>query len=1101
MSLPKPICFSPMKSLLPVALLCCFSSVMLAPLQAQQVNVATQIQSIEEVESEFDLRCMVKRGESKKESNFTPAKVLLGYARGASASYLVLTISPDELRLSRVQSGQGKVLARAREFYAPPSVTGTKLVVQWRKGKLTVLYDGRVVLQQENLGELEGSVALQSSGDMTFAEAKLQPVEPVYFADDFMRMSNSDAHSWEVARGEWKVNSAPNPVRVANAFTYSAKGEQALSLAGRWFWNDYTVSAAVRPLKRGEVGLVAYYQDEKNYLLFKWLGGVARGQWRGKEKQLWRVLNGQATMMASAPGGYRANQWYRIAAGVKDGVFQAAIDDQIILQKATNLFGQGRAGLYENGSNTVFDDVFIYGHDNREAAEAIRKSLISPQFTKEESMSNWAKVKNEWRSVNKDGTQIFWHRGTYFGDHQVTAKVSNLASNGKAQLILNGDGDSPLRGYALEVTRPDDRHLKVVLLRDGKSQKEAQTENKNNELNCVLERKGNEIRGLIDDREIAFKDVKPLNGRRVAFTMQNARIEPENALVTGRQVHDYTFYRAPTDWVATRGEWDISSRWLCTKDWAWYGGKSERLATLWNKREFAGDYAIDVFAACQMDNDSPPYYNHPRDINITVAGDGTDPASGYSFIFGGWNNTATRILRRSQTVAESKTVLLPAKYHDEAHHKWFHLRVEKTGDEFSYFIDGKFVLSYRDAKPLPGRHIGLWTAGNGMMIARATIYYEKEIGLQSVLPPLREASFDSPAPVEKLPWKVRGDDKTVRLDAVPTPGPELAVRAISATGGGEFSIAPQLDSFDVFQTPRLSFDCRLAPNTEVNLYLKVRDKLHAIYLTGPTAENERDGVKTIGAATVVADDKWHTVTIDMAALLKPLYPETTLKVDELFLGNLNRDLYRQLGFGGNAPESEYQVRNFSLRSPDNRVARLLAPELKATQTIVPEPVLVRGLTQMRVTFCQDADGGAFKDEMMNKPIEWKVFSKPIFTAPVKAIDFTWPDQKSPGAGIRSTYWSARFYGKVQIATEGDYVFSLERLDDGGRLLIDGKPVLEAWKIQGPATHNSEPLHLAPGPHDIRLDYCQGPGPGSLALSWKGPGFDREIIPVVELKQP
>ncbi len=1090
-----------MKPFLSAALLGCllsaFSAVTPQPALAQEVT--SKIQIVEDVETQFDLRFVVKR-EGKSAANFAPAKVLLGYQK-SSSHYLALIITPDEMRLSRVDNGQGKVLARVQKFYEAPTVAGSKMVVQWRTGKLAVLYGGRVLLQQENLGELAGSAALQASADIAFAEAQLQPTEPIYFADDFMRMNNSEAHSWETAHGEWKINAAANPIRVANAFTYSGKGDAAISLAGRWFWNDYTVSSAVRPMENGEVGLVVYYQDDKNYLLFKWLGGVAKGRFRGNEKQLWRVWNGQAALIASAPGGYRAKQWYRIAAGVENDVFTALIDDQIVLQTKTNLFGQGRAGLYENGGATVFDDVFIYGHDNREATEKIQQILISPQFTKEESMSNWASVKSEWKEVNKEGAQTFWHRGTFFGDHHVTAHISGLSPNGKAKLILNGDGESPGNGYSLEITRPDDKHFKAVLLRDGKPQKEAQLEVNKADYDLTLQRIGNEIRGSAGDLQVVFQDKQPLNGRRVAFSAQNARIERENAHAEGAQVHDYTFYRAPTDWIANRGEWDISSRWLCTKDWAWYGGKSDNLATLWNKREFAGDYTIDVFAACQMDNDNPPYYNHPRDMNITLGGDGDDPASGYSFIFGGWNNTATRILRGNKTVAETKEVLLPMPYHGQAHHKWFHLRVEKKGDEFSYFIDGKLALTYRDKNPLPGKHIGLWTAGNGMMIARATIYYEKETGVQSVLPPLREATFAPATPVEKMPWKARGDDKTVQVAAVPTPTAELAVRATASNGGGEFSIAPQLESFDVFQTSKLSFDCRIAPHTAVNLYLKARDKLHSIRLSGPTSDNEREEIKSLGAAPTPADDEWHNVSLDLAALFKALYPEANeLKVDEIFLGNLPRDPYQKMGFDGNAPESEYQVRAFALRSADNRIAKLFAPELKAAplQMAEAKPV-VRGLMQMRVTFCQDSDGGAFKDEMLNKPIAWKAFSKPIFTESVKSIDFAWPNQKSPGAGIRPTYWSARFYGKVQVSSEGDYVFSLDRLDDGGRLWIDGKPILEAWKIQQPSTHNSEALHLSAGLHDIRLDYCQGPGPGSLALSWKGLGFDKEIIPVVKEK--
>ncbi|HEY0072547.1 MAG TPA: PA14 domain-containing protein [Abditibacteriaceae bacterium] len=1085
---------------------------------------------VEEVEVQFDLRCVLKRDEKRNEvqsaAGAASPMLLLGYTENSQAPYLILVFAPDEMRLVRAQGNARQILARAKTHYQLPSAEGTKLVVQWREGKLAVLYNNRVLLRQENLGTLEGAVALRPSAEFVFADTQFQPIEPLYFADDFMRMGNQEVKEWEGVQGQWKVQSAANPARVANAFTYSGQAEPnkpALALAGRWFWSDYTLSTAVRPMQSGEVGLVTYYQDPNNYLLFKWLGGVGQGRWRGKEKQLWRVWQGQPMIIASAPGGYRANQWYRLDASMENGVFKAAIDEQIVLQKQVDLFGQGRAGLYENGGAALFDDVFAWSHDNRTAADAIRKTSITPQFTKEESMSNWAGVKAQWQGGEKGGLYTFWNRGVFWGDHQIKAKVAGLAvNNGQARLVLNGDGASFDSGYALELTRPDGRKWKAALLREGKLQKEITLEKDVGEHEALLERRGNQITAMVGETEIKWQDAKPLTGRAAGFSTQNARIEPQNAIVEGRQVYDYTFYRAPTDWVATRGEWDISSRWLCTKDWAWYGGRSDNLAALWNKRQFAGDYTIDVFAACQMDNPAPPHYNHPRDLNITLAGDGDDPSSGYSFIFGGWNNSFTRILRGDKVVAETKETLLPANYQAVAHHKWFHLRVEKKGNTFSYFIDNKLALSYSDPKPLTGKHIALWTAGNGMMIARATLYYEKEIGLQSVLPPLRDAAFAPASPVEKLPWKVRGDNKGVRLDAVALPDESkqnLAVRAMTLSGGGEFAVAAQIEPFDVFKTPRLSFDVRVTPRTEVNLYIKARDTLHAVRLSGASAENERDGVKSIGKAAVAADEKWHRVNLDLSALLKAIYPDASeLKVDEIFLGNLTRDWYRQLGFGINAPGSEYQVRGFSLRSPDNRIAQLLVPELKKAEPTPPMRVVetpaavvapvvppvvapARGLMQLRATFCQDNDGGPFQNAMLNQPIEWQAFTRPIFTSVVKSIDFIWPEQKSPGFGIRPTYWSARFYGKVQVATEGDYIFSLDRLDDGGRLSIDGKTVLEAWKIQEPKTHDSQIVHLTPGLHDIRLDYCQGPGPGGLALSWKGPDFAKEIVPVIVAKQP
>jgi len=152
----------------------------------------------------------------------------------------------------------------------------------------------------------------------------------------------------------------------------------------------------------------------------------------------------------------------------------------------------------------------------------------------------------------------------------------------------------------------------------------------------------------------------------------------------------------------------------------------------------------------------------------------------------------------------------------------------------------------------------------------------------------------------------------------------------------------------------------------------------------------------------------------------------------------------------------------------------------------------RGLLNLRVTYCQDADGGAFKQEMLNKPISWQCFSRPLVTTKVDAIDFNWAE-KAPAPGLRPKYWSARFFGKLMAPKDGDYTFSLERLDDGARLYIDGKEVIDSWRIQAAATKESKPIRLSAGAHDIRLDYSQGSGLGSLTLRWSGPDFGKEVV--------
>jgi hypothetical protein len=913
-----------------------------------------------------------------------------------------------------------------------------------------------------------------------------------------------------------------------------ARGKPALTVAGRWFWDDYRLAAAVRPVGKSVVGLIVNWQDAQNYLLFRWLP-EDHDHARGREKQLWRVWRGQQMLLATAPGGYRAKQWYQLSVSAVNGVVTAAIDGHDVLQKRTDLFGQGKVGLYASGEEPVLvDDVTVEHTTSFERAKTERREAITPQFTKEESMQNWASPKAEWLPTTVAERTTLWNRGTFFGDHAVEVKATALQpGRSRVTAAICGDGNSLESGYTLLVTQREDKRLESTLLRRGKAVTKPVVAKTVADANFALRlaRAGKTVRAYIGSEMVAsYVDAEPLGGRRAAYEVKDAQIDFSDARVTGGNLYDYTFYRAPTDWYVSGGTWDMTSRWDCSPGWSWYGGWSDRVAAIWNKHSFAGDFVVDMFAACKRDGG----YQHPRDINMTIAGDGRDLASGYSLIFGGWNNTSTRIMRGTQAVAETSKVLLPKDYQNQAHHKWFNLRVEKTGNTISYYVDRELALRYQDPNPLSGRRIALWTCGNGVIIARATIYYQQELPNEPVPPLIENHNFNAVA-AEKVGWKVRDKEALLQLDAVkvvattarPQPGakvkapvaamPVPAVRAVNLDGGGSFALTPEIESFDVLKTPKLSFDVQLNRGTAINLYLRAKGTTHSVRLTGATREQEVESTKVLGVAPGVrADGQWHNVNLDLAALLKPLYPnDSEIRVEELFLGNLTRDTYRQAGFGANVPGASYLVRSFALRGADNRIAQRVEPQLKgaapkiaAAPVVVPanqikaEPVAnttpmeaVRGLLNLRATYCQDEDRGAFKQELLDQPIPWKAFSRPLFTNKITSIDFDWQD-KAPTAGIRPTYWSARFFGKLLVPREGEYVFTLDRLDDGGRLYIDGELVIDSWRVQAATSRESKAIKLAPGAHDIRVDYSQGTGMGSLALRWKGPGFDKEIIPAV-----
>lgn len=86
---------------------------------------------------------------------------------------------------------------------------------------------------------------------------------------------------------------------------------------------------------------------------------------------------------------------------------------------------------------------------------------------------------------------------------------------------------------------------------------------------------------------------------------------------------------------------------------------------------------------------------------------------------------------------------------------------------------------------------------------------------------------------------------------------------------------------------------------------------------------------------------------------------------------------------------------------------------------------------------------------------------------------------------------ARWTGSLKIDKPGNYVFFLES-DDGSRLYIDGKLI-----VDNPGSHPMEKKQgaatLAPGQHDIKIEFFQGNGGMGCKFSWVQPGKNEEPL--------
>jgi hypothetical protein len=1048
----------------------------------------------DELPADFDYSFNLKAAlGAPSESDKLVPKALVNY-QGPKDHYTV-QFGSNAVGVYRVRGGKAKKLA---VWSLPPNAGDLECCIK-RRGETMTVICGQWMLGAVTDGDLKGGklgYGPTKSADR-FADARLQLIAPIYLADDFMRQS-SERGAWEPLNGNWRTVVVGDPRLGANPFSYAAVSPTpAVATTGYWFWDDYAFSASVKPAVGAMAGLAFYCKDKDNYLVFRWTTAA---------RQLVAVVGGKETVLAERPGGFAPNQWYRLAVRIDGDRVQATIDDFPALDARCRLFGQGPVGLYtQSATETFFDNVEVKSGET--AHEALLSNQVTNQFSKEASMANWATQRAEWLPAPAPNADLYWNRGLYYGSCEATEKLTGLGSATlKTTLSVGAEAGKPDSGYTLAVECPaGGTDMSVELQRLGQPWAgpftvpvpAAKT------ATIHLARLQGEVLAEVEGKALTrLKDGQLLSGTHVCFRVPEARVDWEAGKVEGENVLDYTFARAPADWIAQSGTWAVTNRWSCSPGWSWFGGHGRRIPTIWHKREFVGDVCVSYFGGVKMDADaSEPYPQRYRDMNVTICGDGVDPASGYAAIVGGWKNTKSALYRCGKLVATSdKWHFPPYGSPENPHHKWWDIRLEKIGSLVRLSVDDQAYIEYNDPDPLPGGRVALWTADNGLMVARARIYYQAESAramdyLQCAPPPPDDTGV---AEAQEKGWHTDPGDKTVvvRQEAANRKLPSIC--AVDMAGGGQFVVSAPGAPFDAAKGGVICFDYRVPAKAAVNLYARCNGVAYALILSGdpkPPAP-----AKALGALPgFVADGQWRHARYDLGAALRGVLPGTgAIPVEELFFANLTDDPYKACGFGANPAGSKYWIADWWVLGEVPNMPVVSRPPSPGGLTANPQTDLdnaapTRGLVGVRAQFYQDQDQGAFSAANLNTPIKWATFTNPVLTKDVKRIEYNWGRQ-TPDPAMRQTYWSARFIGRLYVPETGDYTLYLDQLDDGGRLLIDGAVVVDSWLQQAAASHPSQPIHLARGLHNLQLDYCQADLDASLALSWSGPNLSKEIIP-------
>lgn len=108
------------------------------------------------------------------------------------------------------------------------------------------------------------------------------------------------------------------------------------------------------------------------------------------------------------------------------------------------------------------------------------------------------------------------------------------------------------------------------------------------------------------------------------------------------------------------------------------------------------------------------------------------------------------------------------------------------------------------------------------------------------------------------------------------------------------------------------------------------------------------------------------------------------------------------------------------------------------------------------------------------------------------INFPWGGG-SPDPSISADNFTVRWSGQIQTRFDGDCTLSTIS-DDGVRLFIDGKLLIDDWTLHGDKENTCTFASKAGQKHDIRIEYFESGGGASMCLKWQSANEGYTLVP-------
>ncbi|MCB0063059.1 MAG: hypothetical protein KDE19_13130, partial [Caldilineaceae bacterium] len=121
-------------------------------------------------------------------------------------------------------------------------------------------------------------------------------------------------------------------------------------------------------------------------------------------------------------------------------------------------------------------------------------------------------------------------------------------------------------------------------------------------------------------------------------------------------------------------------------------------------------------------------------------------------------------------------------------------------------------------------------------------------------------------------------------------------------------------------------------------------------------------------------------------------------------------------------------------------------------------------------------GGTWRAEYFNNT---SLSGTPAFVRDESAINYSWV--ASPAPGVNADNFSVRWSRNLNLPA-GNYRFTMVT-DDGARLFISGRTLIDAWFDQAPTTYTGE-IVLPGGPVTVQMEYYERGGGATAQLGWQ-----------------